>query len=283
MAERQARRRLKESAASLAAAQPDERSVHALRVSCRRSRVTLAEFADQFAPGPRREARRAFRAAGRRLGKLRDLDVSAALAGQFADEHPLAVEYARRWLRDAREEKRAAEAASTEALAELPARVNGLKSAYRNTSDCFRKHAAKRLLKRLKQASRQYKSWKRSERADDLHELRIRIKKMRYTLEVYSGLYGKPGKQLLTDLEAVQDSLGKWNDHQLLNNYVRKMQAAADPYECEALQSLSTRVSAQTVEILRDVESEMAIYFDKERIRSIKKLFDEPKLPCCEK
>lgn len=290
MAERQARRRLRECAESIPATSgPDTRRdpeiVHALRVGCRRTRVTLSEFGDQFAPGPRREARESFRELRRRLGKLRELDVSLALLNEFVMVHPAAVGLAKARFEELR---RAAEAAVADVESSLPeagqaGQIAALGDAYRPTTECYRKHAEDRLKKRLRKLNRQYKTWMVTKRPDDLHDLRIRFKKLRYTLEVYAGLYGKPGKTLLRELEEAQDALGDWNDHRVLNEYVIRMQLDAAESERGGLLSLSAAVAAQTESYLDRIERETSQFFEKDHINSAKKLFGSPKVPCCDR
>jgi CHAD domain-containing protein len=290
MAERQARRRLNECAASIPAAfgpdaSRDPEIVHALRVGCRRARVTLSEFGDQFAPGPRREARETYREFRKGLGKLRELDVSLALLDNFAEAHRGAVELAKARLREFRQ-------AADDAIIDLEsaprgagpaAQIAALSDAYRPTTECYRKHAEERLRKRLRKLGRQYKTWKVTKRADDLHDLRVRFKKLRYTLEVYVGLYGKQGKTLLRELENAQDALGDWNDHRILNEYILRMQTEAGDTGKAELSALSEAIAAKTGTYLDTIERATSEFFEKDRIRSAKTLFGHPKVACCDK
>ena len=60
--------------------------------------------------------------------------------------------------------------------------------------------------------------WRRGERIDkdsprdDLHALRIAVKRLRYTAESFADLYGKPLRGLVRRATALQDLLGAYND-----------------------------------------------------------------------
>jgi CHAD domain-containing protein len=47
---------------------------------------------------------------------------------------------------------------------------------------------------------------------EELHDLRKRARRLRYTIEFARGLYGSPAKRLLRALEAEQDILGEYQD-----------------------------------------------------------------------
>ncbi len=290
LAERKARARLRDCFSSIphsgsTGEHGDSEVIHDLRVGCRRARVTLSEFGDQFAPGPRREAREALREIRKRLGKLRELDVSLALLEDFCEGHPHAVQFARNRLQELRREAESAAQPLDSPLGEagLNGRIATLEGAYRSTTQCYRKHAERRLTKRLKKLVRQHKAWKLTQRPDDLHDLRVRFKKMRYTLEVYVDLYGKPGKDLLYSLEEAQDTLGGWNDHRVLNEYLARMRSDADDATQAALNGLSGDVGERMERFLTDFGIQAKQFFEKGRLRSVKELFGKPNRPCCDK
>jgi CHAD domain-containing protein len=262
----------------------DPETIHDLRVGCRRTRVTISEFSSQFAPGPRREAKETFREVRKWLGRLRELDVSIELLYGLSQSHSDGIRYARERLWQLRATEAATAAARTgQQPAELRELIASLDIAYRPTTECYRKHAEGRLKKRLKKLTGQYKVWLQTRRPDDLHDLRVRFKKMRYTLEVYVDLYGKPGKRLLDDLESAQDALGDWNDHRVLNDYVSRMIPEAGERDRAELAELSDTLRAKIEDFLVAIEKQTAEFFEKDRIRAAKDLFGHPKRPCCDK
>ncbi len=290
LADRRARQCIEERSApipglSASVLQKDADALHALRVACRRTRVALAEFGDQLAPGARREARDALRELRRRLGLIRELDVNLAMLATFAGRHGEAAAFARDRL-----ERRRAEAwtglgdARVEAdLSTLRAAIESLDGAYRETTDCYRKQAEQRLKKRLKRLSRQYETWRETGRVDDLHDLRIRFKKMRYTLEVYVDLYGKDGKAALRGLESAQDALGEWNDQRVLDEHLRACRPEVEGPLRSAYAALLLESEREIERQLARVDVQTAEFFTKERLRSLKQLFGKPQRLCCDK
>src|SRR5690606_34307179 len=48
--------------------------------------------------------------------------------------------------------------------------------------------------------------------AAEYHDLRIRTKRLRYSLEVFGGLYGQPAERMTAPLKALPDRLGEHQD-----------------------------------------------------------------------
>ena len=288
-AERQARRCVNQRAAPIPplatpAVLRNASSLHDLRVACRRTRVALAEFGDVIAPGPRRDARDSLRDVRRRLGKVRELDVNLSLLKDFAEQHPEAEAYAR----DRLERERAAACEALSGLgAELDSQrweemLDSLRHAFRRTTHCYRKQAEQRLKSRLKKLDKQYRVWQDTQRPDDLHDLRIRFKKMRYTLEVYAGLYGKDGTKVLSELETAQDALGVWNDYRTLYENLRAFEARTKDSVRDSYFRLLDGIQATRDAKLDSVNEQTRLFFKKSRLRAMKQLFGKPKSPCCD-
>jgi CHAD domain-containing protein len=51
------------------------------------------------------------------------------------------------------------------------------------------------------------------EAGEALHDMRIAAKRLRYTLELFEGVLGKPGKAGVKRLKAIQDELGELHNH----------------------------------------------------------------------
>jgi CHAD domain-containing protein len=270
---------------SLARVREDADALHDLRVACRRTRVALAEFSEQISPGPRRRARDAFREIRRRLGEARELDVNLERLEEFREAHPAAVEFAKEQL--ARER-----AAAIDSLGDLErvlephhvrALLETLGGAYRPTTDCYRKQGGQRLRKRLKRLSQRYRAWRETGHEDDLHDLRIQFKKMRYTLEIYSDLYGKDGKKALLDLEAAQDALGDWNDYRMLRDHLKRFDGELNGSMREAVNELIGDTEAAVEGQMKAVRKQTGAFFKKNRVSDLKKMFGKPQRPCCDK
>ena len=59
--------------------------------------------------------------------------------------------------------------------------------------------------------------------ADALHELRIRVKKLRYACGFFRELLGRPGRRVARRLGRIQDALGCIRDHQVLADFLAAM------------------------------------------------------------
>jgi CHAD domain-containing protein len=259
--------------------------IHDLRVACRRARVALAELKPALRDKPRRAARRDLRDIGRRLSNLRELDVSIGLLfdgiGEGFDGTP-ALEFARRKLHEARaaEEMRLrARPIAPDAFAQRISRV--LDRDMKGSDDCLVRHAPKRLSRRLDELQARYERWRETELAEDLHRLRVGFKTMRYTMEVYAPLYGKPGKEFLHTLESAQESIGQWNDRRILRERLSGVARSADSALRPALGELTAAVAQQAEALQARVENETKEFFRKRSLRGFGKLFDHPAAPCC--
>jgi adenylate cyclase len=259
--------------------------IHDLRVACRRARVALAELKPALRDKPRRAARRDLRDIGNRLSDLRELDVSIGLLldgiGAAFDGTP-AIEFARRKLHEARaaEEMRLrVRPIAPDAFAQHINRV--IERDVKGSDDCLVRHAPKRLATRLEELQARYDRWQASELAEDLHRLRVGFKTMRYTMEVYAPLYGKPGKEFLHTLESAQESIGQWNDRRILRERISGIARGAEPALRPALGELTAAVAQQAEALQARVAKEAKEFFRKRSLRGFEKLFEHPAAPCC--
>ncbi len=263
-------------------------AVHDLRVACRRGRVMLAEFKKNFPPTARRAARKRLRKAGRRLGCVRELDVSLSLLDRWANSdlaRAAALTEVRRYL----ETERTAAQPKLESAAQ---QVSGtdftttrtrLEAGFRPSTDCHLRLARIRLAKRLKRLNQQYRIWRKTRADEDLHLLRIRFKALRYSLEVHRGLYGNRATHFLGVLVAAQDALGQWNDYRHLLAHVRETAADANatPKTSKSLAELDAAIEADLTACVAAIESQLRPFFTKDESRRHEKLIASPKRPCC--
>jgi inorganic triphosphatase YgiF len=70
------------------------------------------------------------------------------------------------------------------------------------------------------------KSVKPDSPAEQYHELRIRAKKLRYALEFFAQIYGKPAQALIKRLVRLQDNLGKHQDAMVGVQHLREWSQA---------------------------------------------------------
>ncbi|MFI5384616.1 MAG: CHAD domain-containing protein [Fimbriimonadales bacterium] len=59
--------------------------------------------------------------------------------------------------------------------------------------------------------------------ADAIHTLRKRAKRLRYTVDCFAGLYGKPGKRFVAGLKDLQDLLGAHQDAIVAQNFCAEL------------------------------------------------------------
>jgi len=223
----------------LRAAQPAVRrgdnpeAVHEMRVAVRRLRTAL-RLGEDALPAPQRAAlARELGWLGDALGKVRDLDVQL----QEADWHRRRVEAPARppidgFRRTLRRERETALAALREAFASSrytkllfaleravtpPRRPPAGKAA--EPIALAGRRAIKRAVRRLRKLG---DALDELPKADDLHTLRIRAKRLRYVLEALKPITARDGRRLTKQLVRLQDVLGRFNDSMVTATTVRR-------------------------------------------------------------
>lgn len=101
-----------------------------------------------------------------------------------------------------------------------------------------------------------------------IHRLRVRVKRLRYALELLSALGGKRGRRLLSRLEVLQDLLGDLNDLSVattwLINFPRTAEAElgavmAAGGMAQTLRSRSAKLARRSVKAWRKLDKSTAI------------------------
>jgi CHAD domain-containing protein len=238
-----------------AATKGDVTSLHKARVVSRRLRVALPIVANG-----RKAARvaRLVRRITQVLGPARDLDVAVEMLRDLEDEGKVshaaasalrsAIEGERARLRSELEHelegvdfdklrKRAAAATHTDEAAAF-----GLRDARRAAearAEAGRR--ANRLMRALEGAAALYLP-------DRLHDVRIAVKKLRYTLEVEQRFSGSRARARVRTLQAAQALLGRIHDLEVLIARTRATQASPG--------ASSLKISADLDQLVRHLESE---------------------------
>jgi CHAD domain-containing protein len=199
----------------------DERSVeglHQLRVSFRRLEVALGAFGREFGQDWLEELRGRAKILAGRLAPARDLDV---FVGKLLSEPP------KSGVAGGLPQLRArAEAARDEAWAAVTACISGpdfelfaddvaalASSQLPLTRDQRLPRTARRMLDRQVRRVKKRGRTARSREEGDLHQLRIALKKLRYTAEFFAPLYPKRDvARYLKQLRGLQNYLGDLND-----------------------------------------------------------------------
>ena len=209
----------------------DAEALHQMRVSTRRLRAALRVF-DGAVPPALLAARDELRWFAQALGAVRDLDVQLARlatlqqASAWDDANALAP-LVRQFERE-RAEARAAlmEAFNSNRYARLveSMRQQLVEGPVLDTLHEPSREAGRRIIgqryRRFRRAARLLR--KRSPHAE-YHALRIRGKRLRYSLEFFVDLYGREGSLALASLRALQDLLGELQDLATTDERLRRL------------------------------------------------------------
>jgi len=234
--------------------------LHDMRVATRRLRAAIDCFVDVLpARSPALSSELAWLAGV--LGNVRDIDVQMARMQGTEELHTLLSAQrasARKDLLDALDSprwKRLA-AALTSLVQHGPVR----------RSTAGRLPAAVSLPEMVNARHRAaVKAARRAERsglATDFHRLRIRCKRLRYSLEFSAGVYGSRAEQFIRKLATLQDSLGLVQDADVARNRLLSLattSAHLSPETIFAMGALSERYRAESEALLAQIPDHLAL------------------------
>jgi inorganic triphosphatase YgiF len=250
----------------------DPEELHDMRVATRRLREALRLFPAGIPARWRDPLARELRWLGRRLGAVRDLDVHLAMLNDFTAAAPAGFRPALGCLREHMASVRRRDRATMLASLDAPRYFGLLRRLERAALARGRRPsgaepppepmvvAAERAIRK---AFRRLMDRGQTIRAtpcpEDLHALRIRAKRLRYLLEFFRELTGKPGRRLVKRLVALQDLLGGYHDAVVWADVVRGyIQRAGARLRHEQVVALGALVACE----LRHAD-EMRAGFDK--------------------
>lgn len=215
----------------------DSEHLHKMRVATRRVRAALSLFGACFEARALDFLKRNFKWLAAVLGTVRDLDVHGLALPDWRRE--LDQEPAEGWqaLADMIERRREATRAAMlkqldsyryrrlleraeEAFSKTPRRRAGHSGLDRVTAA-----AAAAIRKRSRQFRKAIATAQRSHAAEDVHQLRIIGKKLRYTGEFFKGLYSGSFTAELKRIAAFQDRLGLFQDSVVAGALARELRA----------------------------------------------------------
>lgn len=214
--------------------------IHQLRVAIRRLRSALFVFKHVIAADARRTVASELKWIAKQCARAREWDVFqdellTPLRQRLPDE-PTLSSFAEA-VANARAEADAAVAEMltspryTEAILDAEAWWEG-RAWRKDANDEIDQPAAKFAAKRLKKLHKRICDY--GERLDDLkvaelHELRIRAKKLRYTAEFFRGVFGglKASRDYLAALAGIQDRLGALNDSLVVRDLLAEVKRRA--------------------------------------------------------
>lgn len=240
-----------------AQASPSPTTVHRARVASRSLRSLLATLKPLLRPRLLAWARRDLRNAAAELGELREADVRRALLASLAESSAALLPVVQRQLVIELEREQAAararlldrlrSAAWQERLARLDhALVEArLVACSGDVGPVVRKRLRKRW-KRLRHALQ-----RRSDDADQLHELRLAVKHARYASEALMPLLERDPQECRRSLKRLQDCLGEHRDMLEAQAWLRRL---GEPAGTVLLASLDKPIRRRAAGRLRQFE-----------------------------
>lgn len=214
----------------------DMDAVHDMRVASRRVRAILRVYKPYLDKDARKTMKQGARTIGKALGRRRELDVMVAMLREHREEtrdlwkrfmdHAIAI----------LEERREREQDTCRAALDVLEDTNFQEACTRAqeqidaSAACVVAHAESALLDGLERVRSARKVWKSTEEPEDLHKIRVELKRFRYACEFHKDLFGKPMEEYIANLKSVQDVLGEWNECRVLEEMVLILGNAA-PYD----------------------------------------------------
>lgn len=211
----------------------DADAVHDMRVAVRRMRAVVRGLRDGFSPAMHESLYAELRWLGQELGPVRDLDVQLARVEAFAVALPPALRSSLDEFRDhLRGRRQEALAALVSVLAsrryfrvlqQLERFVDG-RARVPATGEArgpVAALAAQTLAKAHHKLKKHGDKLRGAALPEQLHAVRIRAKRLRYGLEQFGVLAGKPARRTAARLTELQDVLGAYNDSVTAASFVQ--------------------------------------------------------------
>jgi CHAD domain-containing protein len=251
---------------ALRAEDPD--AIHDMRVASRRLRAALAEYGSLFDKEEARPFLEQIRLVTKKLSVARELDVSSQKLRTYRDslkDAPrVAANYALRRLASLRKKETSniqwcADAISSE---EFRKSFERMLSSHGRRKQCQVANAKRRVSKRFKEVVAAYERWRESHLEEDLHQLRIAFKKLRYTCETYQKTYGKDMTTFIGGLKRVQDWIGDWHDSFIIEVFLRECEATAPEKSAKGMPELQRRVKERSRALLEDFSHGAHFFFE---------------------
>ena len=238
----------------------DIEELHDMRVATRRMRAAIEVFADAFEPKTIRPHLKGLRQTGRALGRVRDLDVFLDKAGNYLRAQPSELDPGLQPLLDAWRRER--ESSQRRLLAYLEGeKYRSFKLKFHEfvqTPGAGARQPAKngpapRLVREIAPALiytrlasvRAFDAILENASIEQLHALRIELKKLRYTVEFFREVLGNTASAVINDIKKLQDHLGDLNDAQVATELLKDFLTQWDVQQTS--QPLLERQSPQAI------------------------------------
>jgi CHAD domain-containing protein len=207
----------------------NDTGVHQARVASRRLREAVPILAGETKA--RKKAERKIRKLTQALGTVREMDVTVQILDEFAQTNSLP----RNALEDVRMHVVAERDRRREVMLERLKHVNTEKlnrrleeasivTALVHSAE-WREALTARVSQRVKRLRHAIQKAGQMYAAEQLHDVRIATKKLRYALELIADARIAPVRPLVNSLKRAQDTLGKLHDLQVIEQHVAAVQA----------------------------------------------------------
>ena len=275
-------------AAREAASRYDAEGIHDMRVASRRLRSVLSAHKCLFKQKPLEELRNRIKAITGGLGVARELDVCCAMLEKRRARLKGAPRSAATQVLGALRVMRAGENQSVDAGVHLAAKermdaaMHELASGAKNTKRCYLSIAEEALMKRLEMLGKRHTLWQKTHSEEDLHQVRVAFKRLRYHAEAFLPLYGGPMEAFIKELKATQEHLGDWNDVRVLRDYVERMAHDLNGKAVEGVAPLHSELGREVDELLEAFEEDAKHFFAEDSQGRIRAIFANPTHTCCD-
>ena len=212
----------------------DVEAVHQARVSIRRTRAALSLFRDVL-PGDARAVSEELALIATALGDVRDLDVQTSEIARMLDAGGDDLTAVLALLGDQRAAAhRRARATfdaprSRAAIRHAAALVGSPVEPHGPSARRARRAAPSLIAKRYAPVARDARAVDAETPPDHLHELRLRCKRLRYTVEFFAPLYPDTAADVVRRLAVLQDALGAQQDAVVATERLGKLAEAIEP------------------------------------------------------
>ena len=215
----------------------DIEDLHRMRVATRRLRAAFEVFSAAFEPRTLKIHLKGLRAAGRTLGSVRDMDVFIEKAHHYLETLPKGQRTIMDPLLETWDGQREQARSSMHLFLDSPEYAlfkrnfniflhtpgAGSRQVPRDQPAPQRAVELVPVLVYTRLASvRSYQSYLPDAPIEQLHALRIEIKKLRYTVEYFQEILGKRSVEVVDSLKKMQDHLGDLNDAEVATQMLRK-------------------------------------------------------------
>jgi CHAD domain-containing protein len=275
----------------------DTEFLHDFRVAVRRTRSALGQIKGVFDPEKLERFRRDFSWLGKITGPTRDLDVYLLKFEKYQSRLPFRVRSDLNPLRDflvgqqSLEQSKLARALVSRKYHDLLKRWNNfLYSAPEETISGPRAGlpvsviASRRIWKVYRRIVKTGERIHHKTPAEQLHQIRIECKKLRYLMEFFRSLYPADEiKSLISALKKLQDNLGDFNDYEVqqyqLRYYAHLMHKArkADPDTLLAMGRLMQQMAGGQQEEKERFKECFEKFASSENKKKFRLLFSQPK------